>query len=244
MALILFAISVFGNLSALRILIHFRSRALISSQHLTKIGTGSCVIIICALFFCARDLISAVIAVMCALSVIFFSLWFIERRQIDALKREVPGFLDRWILNMKLGSSLSAARTAALQESHTRVRSLIEPLFMSQAPPSRVHLILDEKVLPELLELSHSPHSALARLENAREWMRKSDEFRRKSGQAVRQTTIQALVLLILLFALAVFTVQRHGWRRNSDLIKASFVLSGLGIFTMRHLAGKRRWKI
>ncbi len=244
MAIILFAISLFGIMSALRMLIHFRSRALISSQHLTKIGTGSCALIIGVLFFCARDLICASFALMCVLFVMFFALWFFERRQIDALKKEVPGFLDRWILNMKLGKALSAARTAALQDLNARARSLLEPLFVSQNIPHCVHLILDEKVLPELLELNHSPHSALARLENAREWMRKSDDFRRKSGQAVRQTTIQAVVLLLLLIALAVFTVQRHGWRRNSDLVLASFVLSGLGIFTMRHLARKRRWNI
>lgn len=244
MAIILFAISLFGIMSALRMLIHYRSRALISSQHLTKIGTGSCALITNVLFFCARDLFSACFALMCALFVIFFSLWFLERRQIDALKKEVPGFLDRWILNMKLGKALSAARTAALQDLNIRTRALLEPLFMSQNLPRCAHLILDEKVLHELIELSHSPHSALARLENAREWMRKSDEFRRKSGQAVRQTTIQAVVLLVLLIALAVFTVQRHGWRRNSDLVLASFVLSGLGIFTMRHFSRKRRWKI
>jgi Flp pilus assembly protein TadB len=223
---------------------HFRSRAVISSHLLTKIGTGSCAIVVCALFFRARDPISAIIAVLCALLALFLSLKLIERRQIDALKSEVPAFLDRWILNMKLGNALSSARTAALLELSTRSRALLEPLFLKQGPAARAHLILDEKILREVIELSHSPHSAIQRLENAREWMRKSDEFRRKSVQAVRQTSIQAAVLLILLIALAIFTVQRHGWRRNSDLVTASFVLSGLGIFTMRHLARKKRWKI
>jgi len=242
--LILFAISMFGNLSALRTLEHFRSRALISSQHLTKIGTGSCALVLCSVFFFARDLFFAALAVISTLFTLYFSLWFFERRQIAILKKDVPGFLDRWILNMKLGSALSSARAAALQDLNARTRTLLEPLFMSANSPGRVHLILDEKVLAELIELSHSPHSALTRLESVREWMRKSDDFRRKSGQAVRQTMIQATVLLILLIALAVFTVQRHGWRRNSDLITASFILSGLGIFTMRHLSEKRRWKI
>ncbi len=244
MALTLFAISMFGNVSALRIFSHFGSRALISSQHLTKIGTGSCTLINVALFFFARDLISAVIAVMCALFAIFFSLLLYERRQIDALKREVPAFLDRWILNMKLGNALSTARTAALQDLNGRAKALLEPVFLSPSSNHRAHLILDEKVLPELLELSQSPHSALSRLECARDWIRKSDEFRRKSGQAARQSTIQAVVLLFLLIALAIFTVQRHGWRRNSDLVTASFLISGLGLITMRHLSEKRRWKI
>jgi len=243
-ALILFTISMFGNMSALRLIRKFRSRALISSQHLTKIGTGSCVSINFALFFFASDLFFSIIALMCALGVTYSTLWFCERRQIDALKGEVPGFLDRWILNMKLGNSLSAARTAALLEVNERANALLSPLFLNNSRLKRAHLILDEKVLPELIELSHSPHSALQRLESARDWMRKSDEFRRKSGQAVRQTRIQSIVLLFLLIALAIFTVQRHGWRRHSDLVTASFLLSGLGIFTMQHFARKTRWKI
>ena len=244
MALILFASSMFGIMSALRTINHFRTRAVISSQHLTKIGTGSCALVIGALFLFARDPICGIFAVSGVIFAQFFSLWIIEHIATENLKREVPGFLDRWILNMKLGSALSAARTAALQELNARARALIEPLFVNSDSRAKSHLILDEKLLPELLELSHSPHSALARLENARAWMRKSDAFRRKSGQATRQTMIQAIVLLILLFALAVFTVQRHGWRRNSDLIFGSFVLSGLGIFTMHHLSRKKRWKI
>lgn len=244
MALILFASSMFGIMSALRTINYFRTRAVISSQHLTKIGTGSCALIIAALFFCARDPFYSFFSVGAVIFIQFFSLWILERAAIENLKREVPGFLDRWILNMKLGQAMSAARTAALQELNGRARTLIEPMFLNSDSRAKSHLILDEKLLPELLELSHSPHSALSRLENAREWMRNSDAFRRKSGQATRQTMIQAIVLLILLFALAVFTVHRHGWRRNSDLIFGSFVLSGLGIFTMHHLSRKKRWKI
>ena len=244
MTLILFSISVFGNLSALRTIKLFRSRALVSTNHLTKIGTGSCAIIIAALFLFARDLISASIALISVLGSLFLTLWFLEQKTITNLKREVPAFLDCWILNMKLGKSLSAARTEALLQVDSRARALLEPVFINASLAVREHLILHEKILPELLELAREPHSALARLEHAREWLRKSEEFRRKSGQATRQTTIQAVVLLVLLIALAVFTVHRHGWRRNSDLIIGSMLISALGIATMRQLARKRRWKI
>lgn len=244
MAVILFANSMFGILSVLRTVGHFRAREVIAQKILTKIGTGSCAMIIAALFLCAHNAISALISVAIIVIAQFIFLSLIERRKIENLKREVPGFLDRWILNMKLGNSLSAARAAALKELHAHARAVLEPLFVNPSLDTSSHLILDEKVLPELLEISRSPHSALARLENVRVWMRKSDAFRRKSGQATRQTTIQASVLLILLIALAVFTVHQYGWRSNSDLVFISFTLSGLGIFTMRHFSVKRRWKI
>ncbi len=244
MALILFAISLFGIMSALRMCAHFRNRGVISSQHLTKIGTGSCALIICAGFLLAHDTISLITIQFLILTSLGISLAIIERRAIKNLKQEVPAFLDRWILNMKLGNAVSAARSEALRELSRRSQTLIEPLFLSQDREGKSHLILEEKLLHEMLEASFAAHSSLARLENVREWMRKSEDFRRKSGQALRQTTIQAVVLLILLIALAVFTVRKHGWRRNSDLVIGSFVLSGLGIFTMQHFARKKRWKI
>ena len=116
MALILFLISMFGNLSALRVLRIFRSRALISPNSLTKIGTTAFVMMNITVFFCASDVIACFSAVIMTIALIYFALWCVERRQIDGLKKEIPAFLDRWILNMKLGNSLSSARDAALRE--------------------------------------------------------------------------------------------------------------------------------
>lgn len=242
--IILIAISMFGNMSALRLLRVFRSRALISPSLLTKIGTGVCATLTIVIFFCANDILSIAIALFAVITVMILSLNMIERRQIDTLKNEVPGFLDRWILNMKLGFSLSAARAAALSESDARFTALLQPLFVASSSTRSAHLILDARLKQELVELSISPHSALQRLEFARANMKKSSEFRRKSGQAVRQTTIQSSVLLILLAALAVFTVHRHGWYRSYDLVSASMLLSAVGIITMRKLARKTKWKI
>jgi len=172
------------------------------------------------------------------------ALWTYERRQIDALKSETPHFLDRWILNMRLGNSLSSARDAALDDSSDRVRTLLRPLFLNSAEIPKAHLFLPVKIVNELKLLSNSPHSALTRLENIRELLRKADEFRRKSGQARRQTSIQSLVLLLLHVALAVFTIQRYGWQRHSDLIVLSFVLAGGSVAAMHQLARKSKWRI
>jgi hypothetical protein len=124
------------------------------------------------------------------------------------------------------------------------LRALLTPVFLSGAALPRSHLILPSKFLQELKFLSGSAHSALARLENLREIVRKTEDFRRKSGQARRQTTIQAGVLLVLQFALAVFVYRRHGWQRHSDLIVISFLLAGCGLGWMRLLARKSQWKI
>lgn len=244
MTLILFAISMFGNLSALHVITKFRTRALISSQDLTKIGTGSCVAMIFAAFYFAREPLFAFFFINITIIFLIFLLHQWERRQIDSLKKQVPEFLDRWILNMKLGQSMSAARAAALSDLDFSAARLLEPLFLNSNRSPKNHLLLDEKLLRELLNLSQATHSTLMRLENLRDWIRKSENFRRKSGQAMRQASFQSSILVILLIALAVFTIQQHGWRKNSDLIVTSVALTGLGVFTLRHLSRKSRWKI
>lgn len=244
MALFLFVISMFGNLSALRLLRKFRVHALISAKILAKIGTFALVAMNFAVFLFANDALTTFILV-CAFNIALqLALWLLERRQIDGMKREIPAFLDRWILNMKLGNAVNAARDAALLELSARNRTLLQPLFASSSQIHSDHLILDAKIRQELVKLAQHPHSALVRLENLRVMMRKTEQFRRKSGQAIRQTAIQSAVLLILLVCLAVFTVYTRGWHENSAFIIVSLLLSLLGLICMFLLARKTKWKI
>jgi hypothetical protein len=172
--------------------------------------------------------------------------FLLERREIDGLKNEIPLFLDRWILNLRLGSAASAARESALREHSTAFQTLLRPVFnVQKANFSRPHhAILPPAFLHEIENLQREPHSALARLENLRQLLRKSAEFRRRSGQAVRQTAIQSAVMLILLFALIVFSLGRYGWQRCGDLILASLALSMAGVLLMFALSRKTKWKI
>lgn len=240
----LFVISMFGNLSVLRFLRIFRSRALISANVLTKIGTFAFTMMNLAIFFCANDMRTSLIVLVSANIAIFFALKWLERRQIDGLKNEIPEFIDRWILNMKLGSAVNTARDAALGDLDSRNRALLQPLFAASSDHHQNHPILDAKVVHELLLSAQHSHSALSRLENLRQMMRKSEKFRRKSGQAVRQTAIQSSVLLILLVCLAIFTIQTRGWHENSDFIIISLLISVVGLAVMRRIARKTRWKI
>lgn len=244
MALFLFLISSFGLLSALRIARAFRTRAVISTELVTKTGTLMCSTMLLSVFVGASSVFSAVSIAFSNLCCGFLLLLWCERRQIDTLKSQTPIFLDRWILNMKLGNSLSSARDAALRDSSDRFHMLLRPLFLSGANVPRTHLVLPSKILQEMKILASTSHSALVRLENLREMVRKADDFRRKSGQARRQTSIQAGVLLFLHLALAIFVYRRHGWQRHSDLIIMSFTLAAGGLIWMQFLARKSKWKI
>lgn len=244
MKLILFLLSLFGIMSALRMLREFRVRALISQELVTKTGTIACALLSFIIFFCAHDVRIAIFLVIAWFMMLSLTLLYLERREIDALVAETPRFLERWILNMRLGHSLSSARDAALRDSSARLRTLVRPLFLEARIAPVKHLFLPRNVMKELVSLAQSPHSALSRLENLREMLRQADNFRRKSGQASRHSAIQAYVMLGLQFALSAYTVHRYGWERHFDLLAISSMLAVSGVALMQRLTRKRAWKL
>jgi hypothetical protein len=243
---ILYSQLLFGNLFAIRTLHIFHSRALLSVKMLTKIGTAFVCASALTSFYAAQNAFLCSCLIVSGLFILIISLFVCERRQIDALKSEVPLFLDRWILNLRLGLALPTAREAALHEQSEGFQILMRPLFATRSVPGqkRRHLLFAAAALQELESLHGEAHSALARLENLRALLRKTSEFRRKSGQATRQSYIQATVMLLLLIALTLFTLYRYGWKQASDLITGAILLSAMGLVTMHFMARKTKWKI
>jgi hypothetical protein len=245
-SLILYAHSLFGNLFVIRTLQLFRARALLSTSTVTKTGTAFVAANALISFYFAHDILRCSLVLMAFETITVVLLLCFERRQIADLKTEVPLFLDRWILNLRLGSALPTARDTALQNQSESFQTLLRPMFATQNALSikRAHLLFTAPLLAELERIQTEPHSALARLENLRNMLRKATDFRRKSGQATRQTHIQCAVMVILLFALTLFTLHRYGWRRSSDLIVGAILLSLLGLIIMHFCARKTKWKI
>nr|HNH44545.1 hypothetical protein [Agitococcus sp.] len=79
------------------------------------------------------------------------------------------------------------------------LQALLRPIFETRGGDRGTHPILTTNIRRELENISLEQHSALPRLENLRQIIRKTADFRRKSGQAVRQTAIQSAFMLILL---------------------------------------------
>jgi len=246
MSLILCAQTVFGNLFVIRTLQIFATRSLIPTSALTKIGTAIICVASFVVFFCDSSPILAGILILIAhLSVIPMGL-YLERKKIAELCVELPTFVNRWIMNLKLGAASTSSREKSLASHSEQFQALMRPLFSTTNAQqlSRKHPLMSLSVSRELVRTANEPHAALARLENLRETLRRADEFRRKSGQATRQTTIQSSVMLFLLFALMIFTLHRYGWRRCSDLVLWSVLLSAFGVASMSVLSRKTRWKV
>ena len=243
MNLIFFAQTLLGILFVIRTNQIFRARALLSAELVTKAGTIFVSIAILTAILCKHSLTLAFLGMCANVFCSFAALFWCERRQFDALKAEIPWFLDRWILNSRLGSAPVTARERALLEQSENFRALLRPVFSAQGARAR-HSLLPSAILCELERIQVEPHAALARLEALRETLRKAADFRRRSGQAVRQTQIQSALMVLLMLALTGFTLQRYGWRRVSDLVVMSILLSSLGALAMHYVARKTRWKI
>jgi hypothetical protein len=235
--LISFALLVSEILFVVRTLQVFRERGLIGESVVTKTGTGVLALVIFALFSGARVTSIALASTPLLLFVV------LEHRQVQDFRARVPLFLDRWLLNLRLGLSVRSSRDAALRSESAALQALLRPLFETRGGARDGHLLLPPNMRRELEEISLADHSALARLENLRQVLRKTSEFRRKSGQAARQTSIQAFLMVFLLFALSLYNVQHYGWTRCADLICGAFLLSSVGIAAMLHFARRTKWK-
>jgi hypothetical protein len=244
--LILFAQTLFGLWSVVRTLQFFRARALLQTSTVTKTGTIFVFTVILIASFSVGHSFATTILILSAWICNFGTLLMLERRQIDSLKREFPKFLDRWILNLKLGQAPSRARDLALQMHLDAFRTLMQPIFAvgERVSLPRTHLLFSKSVSEELARIGIEPHLALARLETMRRNVRQAEVFRRRSGQAVRQTRIQSAVMLFILFALIAFTIARYGPEKMADLILMSVILSICGVFTMHLLAKRVKWKV
>jgi Flp pilus assembly protein TadB len=243
MTLVAFAFLISGIVFVMRTLHVFRERGLISEPIVTKIGIAWLALMNCAPFVLRAHPIGRIslqVALALMLVVVFFLL---ERQRLADFRTRIPIFLDRWILNLRLGVSVNAARDAALREECENFQALLRPIFETRGGDRDRHLLLAANMRREFEQISLSQHSSLARLENLRQILRKTTEFRRKSGQAGRQTAIQSSVMLVLVFAMAIYTVQRYGWTQSGGFITGSALLNVLGVLLMMHLARKSKWK-
>ncbi len=244
MSLIFFAQTMFGNMFAIRTLRKFRGRALISTSKLTIIGTSFAFIIAAETFFLQNHPRIAVFVLVISLIFLQLALHVHEQRRISLLLRGFPVFLDRWILNLRTGMSTTAARDRALAATEPLLRNLLTPLITaSDGVEKRRHRLFSEEITSELRAIQNQNHNTITRLQNLRANVRRASDFRRKSGQAMRQSAIQSFVLFVMHFALAGFTFWRTGWK-NADLILIATALTLAGALILRVLARRIAWTI
>ncbi len=250
MTLLLFAQSMFGNMIVIRILLRFRDRSLISTTSLTKIGTAFAALMCFGAIFLLSHAQFLLLALIVSAVVLQLLLKVRENRRIEILVARFPQFLDRWLLNLRTGCANTSARDRALSACDDQFRALIKPLFDAvstnehTARTDSAHLFLTAHIVHELRAIHSQSHNTVPRLQNLRRYLARESDFRRKSGQALRQASIQSSVLVLMHLALSMFTALRCGIWACADLIALSTLLTIAGVLILRLLARRIRWTI
>ncbi len=163
-------------------------------------------------------------------------------------RKQFAESLSLLILKMRSGKAFRHAFAEVTSESETmmkvrlgEIRDLV--VFSQQQnrlPPSE----FIQEIVTEFRIADRETHAALRRLHTFRSRLRCEDDFRRKSGQVLRQIRAQSLLLTGLYLAVLIFVVTRFGFQKNSTCIAMSLFFFGCGLAWIWTGGRRIRWKV
>lgn len=165
-----------------------------------------------------------------------------ERR----FRQDFVDFLDRAILHVRsgqsFGNSLEVSNIKTPHVSSIKLEKIIEAVHFSQKIDTSNDFV--REIFEELSSVQRFPHKTLDRLCAFRRKIKIEDDFRRRSGQIVRQVRIQIIFLSIMYVAVFTFVCVRFGFIENLKIILWSACLFFAGSIGFLLLGGKKQWKI
>jgi hypothetical protein len=105
-------------------------------------------------------------------------------------------------------------------------------------------LPVEKELVHQLRYLTQSKMNIMERLKSLKKCHRLRAEFLRKSGQALRQQRLQALVLLGIYFALLIFVLRQFQWEDIVYFVVLSACLMSLGVFVLYRMGRRIKWKL
>lgn len=224
------------------------ARSLFTRSELTKIGTASFVSAIALSFVLPRTRTCAWIAIVVPLSIAVFAAAMAVHRRAKTFRERFGEVLSIVILKMKAGRSFRQSLAEVIADCDPFMRAKLSEIAGSVAfsqQKSRAHS--DRFVANLITELSladRQPHAAMKRLIVLRERLRIEDDFRRKSGQVLARVRVQSSVMGGLYVAIFSFIALKFGWKRNSDLMIASFGFFCAGALWIWFAGRRIKWKV
>lgn len=248
MKIVIFAQFLFGFCIFIRILEQIRTKNLISSDHMTKIGTTFFVLMVIIASFFSRSPI--IVLAFLYSTVIFVSVCepLLRKWREKNFESEFLPILSSIILKMKAGTSFREALLATSDESdpfmRTKLQQIREAVVFSQQLTAKDSTPFLNLVINELDLVDKASHSAIQRLCNFRRKLDVESDFRRKSGQILLQLRMQSYILAGLYFALVIFVTTRFDFKSNFELMALSFLLFVIGFVWVQRSGRKIRWKV
>lgn len=248
--LITYAIALSGILFAVRttslVVVRYH---LLNREVMTKIGTCYCVMLVTALIFLSRTSVSLLWLLTFAPQVMFILAMFALRvHRTVSFRKRFTDSLSLLILKMRAGKGFRQALMEVITEGepHVRVRlgEIRELVVFSPQQESVSETKFVRDIISEFRLADSSPHSALRRVQAFRDRLRAEDDFRRRSGQVLRQIRAQAVLLSSLYLAVLLFVIRSFGYESVATLVLMSVFLFVCGITWIWCGGRKLKWKV
>lgn len=244
----LFIIFLTGFLFVIRILIHFHQKRLVHKSALTKIGTLYFIYLV-ALSRMHLNLLMMSLMTWMPLLVLILGEPILRRWRHKKFRERFYFYLSEVILTMRVGSPF---RTSLMQVNNEvediffqmKMKEVIDFVVFSQQVSTHDVSSFIQGVVREFKKVDEQPHRGLDRLENLRRKLYIESDFRRRSGQILMQTRMQAFIMAGLYFAVLIFVLFRYEWRDYLRLISISGWLFGVGFMWILQAGKKKKWMV
>lgn len=166
--------------------------------------------------------------------------------QNKKFRQDFVFFVDKVILQIKIGRSLRAAMERSVQElpqvSKQTLECIMSAVFSNESWQGSSEF--EEQVYNELSDWHGMNQKVLYRINEYRSQLRLEERFRRKSEQIIHQVKIQIWLLVIMYFLMMFFIFQRFSFYEHLSSVLVSILLFICGIFTFYYLTRRKIWRI
>ncbi len=179
-------------------------------------------------------------------------MWALRLFRAHRFRKQFAESLSLLILKMRSGKAFRQAFAEIIQETDkvteamvkVRLGEIRDLVVFSQQQNRAPSSEFIQEIVTEFRIADREAHAALRRMQTFRARIRCEDDFRRKSGQILRQIRAQSLLLAGLYFAVLIFVVKRFGFQKNSTCIAFSLFLFACGLTWIWTGGRKIKWKV
>ena len=165
-----------------------------------------------------------------------------------AFRDQFSSVLSLILLKMKSGKAFRQSLLETVDESSPSTRrklaEIANVVSFSQQNKTRAFDFFLTEVLNELMQVDHTPHSAIQRLTVFRDRLQIENDFRHKSRQAMAQSRAQSVIMTLLYIALLIFVVRSFGYRGNEKIIGCSAFFFSVGSIWIWSGGKGFKWKV
>jgi Flp pilus assembly protein TadB len=245
---IAFIITLSGLAFASRIASQSLNDRVLTRRDLTKIGTCYFFSLVGLLSIAHDSLFSLWVAVFLPTMIFVFALVWLKFSRAKKFRERFVMALQLIILKMKSSRSFRTSLNDVIDESDSLMKlrlSEIRDIVVFSPQESRdFRNPFVDLILRELKLVDENPHAAIKRLSVFRDRLKIEDDFRHKSGQALRQVRAQSLIMSGLYLAIAFFIAHSFGFKPYQRLFLISALLFSIGLVWI-HIGGRKmKWKV